>query len=154
MSLAFDIKNIFVKNYESNSSCSILCRQVLSDDLHTKNPFTERKFIVFESHLEELLSVCRACSKPYQVQKKGECGTSVEFHCHCFCGHKFCWCSQPFSHRLPLGNLVLAAAAFFTACSPTRLINTFQHANIACLNSIQTFNSLQAPYLVLSIGNV
>ena len=128
----------------------VLCRQVLSDDLHSKNPFTATKFIVFERHLVELLSVCQACRKPCHVQQKGKCGTSADFHCHCFCRQKFCW---PFSYRLPLRNLVLAAAAFFTACSPTRLINTFQHANIACF-SIQTFNSLQAFYLVPSVSNV
>ena len=103
----------------------VLCRQTLADDLDTVSPFTERKFIVFETQLLELLGICRVCSKPCNVQKKEECGTSVESHFHCFCGNKFRWRSQPFSYRLPLGNLVLAAAAFFTACSPTRLLRVF-----------------------------
>ena len=99
------------------------------------NPFTERRFTVFETQLLELLGICQVCSKPCNVQKKEECGTCVEFHCHCFCGNKFCWRSWPFSYRLPLGNLVLAADAFFfTACSPTRLLNVFVHANVACGN--------------------
>ena len=79
-----------------------------------------------------------------------EGGMWNKFHCHCFCGNKFRWRSQPFSYRLPLENLVLAAAAFFTACSPTRLLNVFVHANIAYFRP-QTFNNLQASCLVLSI---
>ena len=99
----------------------VLCRQVLSDDLHTMNPFTERKLIVFESHLVELASVCWSRSKPCHVQQKGECGTRVDFHCHCFCGHQFRWCAQPFSYRLSLGNLATLLALAYrpsTACKP------------------------------------
>ena len=111
---------------------------------------------MFESKLEVLLSMCRVCSQPCQVLKKGECGTSVEFTSECqekSCGYKYTWHSQPYSFRLPLGNLVLAAAAFFTACSPTRLITACQQANIACF-STQTYNSLQSAYLLHAVRAV
>ncbi|KAL8590196.1 hypothetical protein ACOMHN_010391 [Nucella lapillus] len=91
------------------------------DDLQETDPFAERKYIVCESQLEVLLSMCRVCAKPCQVVKKEESGTSVKFSSDCQCGNTFTWLSQPYSRQLPLVNLVLAAAAFFTACSPTRL---------------------------------
>lgn len=128
----------------------------LTEDLNTADPFKERKYIVFESQLHTLLSKCQRCSQPCQVIKKGECGTSVEFSCECnhdTCGHKFTWRSQPYSQKLPLGNLVMAAAAFFTACSPSRLINALKQADIACF-SLQTYNSIQTSYLVPAVRNM
>ncbi|KAL8575763.1 hypothetical protein ACOMHN_004950 [Nucella lapillus] len=70
--------------------------------------------------------MCRVCAKPCQVMKKEESGTSVKFSSDCQCGNTFTWLSQPYSRQLPLVNLVLAGAAFFTACSPTRLLDVFR----------------------------
>lgn len=92
--------------------------------------------------------------KFYTIFLKGMEGTAVEYQCQCDeCGHHFTWNSQPYSKRLPLGNLVLAAAAFFTACSPTRLITLFKSANIAVF-SATTYNSIQSSYLLPAVRNV
>jgi len=79
----------------------------LKDDLDVRNPFVERKYVVFEAELTDLFSLCRSCRKPCQIIKRGESVTAVEFYCHCCCGHVYTWRSQPYSFRLPLGNLVL-----------------------------------------------
>ena len=128
-------------------------RQKHREDLHNMDPFAERKYIICESQLEVLLSVCRACAKPCQVVKKGECGTSVEYASHCECGHRFTWASQPFSRQLPLVNLLLAAATFFTACSATHLLNVLKFSSIACFTR-QTYNKIQGAYLVPAVRHV
>ncbi|KAK7490536.1 hypothetical protein BaRGS_00018139, partial [Batillaria attramentaria] len=126
----------------------------LTEDLNNVDPFQETKYLVFESKLEELLSVCRKCSSICQVMRKGVEGTAVEYCCSCeHCNHKFTWTSQPYSKRLPLGNLVLAAAVFFTACSPSRLITLFKSASIAIFGQT-TYNSLQGAYLVPAVRSV
>ncbi|XP_070211159.1 uncharacterized protein [Littorina saxatilis] len=126
----------------------------LTEDLNNVDPFQETKYLVFESKLEELLSVCRKCSSICQVMRKGVEGTAVEYCCSCeHCNHKFTWTSQPYSKRLPLGNLVLAAAVFFTACSPSRLITLFKSASIAIFGQT-TYYSLQGAYLVPAVRNV
>ncbi|XP_070203994.1 uncharacterized protein [Littorina saxatilis] len=126
----------------------------LTEDLNHVDAFGETKYLVFESNLEELLSVCRRCSKICQVTRKGVEGTAVEYTCLCeHCSHNYTWCSQPYSKRLPLGNLVLAAAAFFTACSPSRLITLFKSCNI-CIFGKTTYNNLQSAYMVQAVRNV
>ncbi|KAL8591976.1 hypothetical protein ACOMHN_020454 [Nucella lapillus] len=97
--------------------------------------------------------MCRVCTKPCQVVKKDESGTSVKFSSDCQCGNTFTWLSQPYSRQLPLVNLVLAAAAFFTACSPTRLLDVFRYSNIACF-SMRTYSNIQGAYLVPAVRNV
>ncbi|KAL8565477.1 hypothetical protein ACOMHN_049454 [Nucella lapillus] len=97
--------------------------------------------------------MCRVCAKPCQVVKKEESGTSVKFSSDCQCGNTFTWLSQPYSRQLPLVNLVLAAAAFFTACSPTRLLDVFRYSNIACF-SMRTYSNIQGAYLVPAVRNV
>lgn len=119
------------------------------------DPFTERKYLVFDTQLQELLSVCRRCTGENEIVKK-EKGTCVEVDCKCKnidCKHEYFWRSQPHSKQLALGNLVLAAAAFFTACSPTRLINVFNHCNIAIFTK-RTYNHIQKAYLVPAVRNV
>ncbi|KAL8608961.1 hypothetical protein ACOMHN_060638 [Nucella lapillus] len=89
--------------------------------------------------------MCQVCAKPCQVVKKEESGTSVKLSSDCQCGNTFTWLSQPYSRQLPLVNLVLAAAAFFTACSPTRLLDVFRYSNIACF-SMRTYTDFEGSY--------
>ncbi|KAK7500041.1 hypothetical protein BaRGS_00008588 [Batillaria attramentaria] len=69
------------------------------------------------------------------------------------CGYNFNWHSPPYSLRLPLGNLVLAAAAFFTACTPTRLKTAMKQAKIACF-SFWTYLNIQESYLLPAVHDV
>ena len=78
----------------------------------------------------------------------------MQYKCTCkHCGNAFMWASQPYSYRLVIGNLILAAACFFVACSPTKFINTFRSAGIACFGSTTYFN-LQSAYLLSAVKNV
>ena len=98
-----------------------VCRN-LTEGLNI-NLFADRKYIVFGSQPEQLLSACRSGKKA----NAGLVWSMTVF----VTGRKYTWLSRPYSNKLPLGNLVLAAAAFFVACS-SRLIHAFQQANIAC----------------------
>ena len=81
-------------------------------------------------------------------------GTAVQYKCTCSdCDHIYHWDSQPYSARLALGNLVVAAAAFFAACSPTKLLNTLKNAGVACFG-MSTYFEIQASYLLPAVRNV
>lgn len=98
--------------------------------------------------------MCRGCGGPCHVLEKEVLGTFVRYSYRCdSCTKQWSWASQPKSQQLPLGNLILAAAAFFTACSPTRFINLCRQAGIACF-SISVYNLIQTSYLVPAVRNV
>ena len=69
------------------------------------------------------------------------------------CSYVFEWFSQPYSRRLAIGNLVVAAAAFFTSCSPTKLIRLLRNSSIACFGAT-TYNNIQASYLLPAVRSV
>lgn len=118
--------------------------------------FRERKYLVFQSNLEELLCVCRYCAGPCQVLPPTEIGTCVEYETKCEgeqCGKTYKWQSQPYTNKMPLGNLILAAAAFFTACSPKRLLDCLHYAGIAVF-SRTTYDKVQTAYLVPAVRQV
>lgn len=77
-------------------------------------------------------------------------GTGATFTTTCDCRNTFTWQTQPNHKRMPLCNLILAAAAFFTGCSPTRLINSLKYAGL-CIFSFTTYNRIQTAYLVPAV---
>ncbi|XP_023932600.1 uncharacterized protein LOC106173400 [Lingula anatina] len=82
---------------------------------------SERKYIVFESKLLELFSVCPTCAGPAQGQIVREVGSLVQVVTKC----PNCeattrdWNSQPIVHQLPVGNLVASAAILLSGSLPT-----------------------------------
>lgn len=111
-----------------------------------------RKFIVFESCLRSLLSICFLCCQPCRVVLQHVRGTLVIFKAICIEGHLRTWHSQPMSGPMPLGNLVVAASILFNGCSPVKALNMMRNIQMMTFSK-WTYNRIQA-YLLPAINSV
>ena len=89
---------------------------------------SEKKFVVFESMIDELFNLirCPTCNLPVEKRKKSVLGTSL--HCKLLCTqkHLICdWKSQPLLGRLPAFNLLMSAAIFFSGIFSVFVNNEF-----------------------------
>ena len=113
----------------------------------------ERKFIIFESCLLALLSVCLICTGPCKVLLKYVKGSFIVVQQICDKGHSRTWSSQPLHGTLPQGNLQLAAGILFSGSSPIKVINMLKHINILTI-AYRTFNFIQSHYLIPAVFHV
>lgn len=114
---------------------------------------TERKFIVFESCLRELLTTCKVCGQAVGDISSKVVGTLLIVEGMCDKEHMLQWRSQPLVRGSGAGNILLAAGVLFSGCAVA--------ATLRCLNSIgvqtiteRTFYNYQRAYLLLAINAV
>lgn len=115
----------------------------------------EKKFIVFESCLLSLFSLCFVCfSKKVQASVSYIIGTFVAVTQTCKqCGHAFKWSSQPYLGSLPAGNILLSSAILFAGGLPRKTFNIFKFLGVACISE-NTFFRHQSSFLYRTIDNV
>ena len=115
-----DISSDYFPSQSSNTSSSHMsdepdCRE--ADEMEEIPLHRERKFIIFKSSLEALLSLvrCPHCggldvgSNIHKVR-----GTMVVIRIVCEnCGHSTHWNSQPYIRSMPAGNILLSAGILF-----------------------------------------
>ena len=116
------------------------------------NEHGERKFIVFEKCLDNLLSSCNVCGRLCKTEKR-VIGTFLSVTRRCQCGETLQWSSQPMSGTLPVGNLVVSGAILFSGASITQSLNLLRHANISCFSQ-RTYHNIQQLYLVPAVERV
>ena len=85
-----------------------------SEDEFPENPGNEKKFVVFNSNLNNLFKRCQECGDVVIEQKRKTVGSMLSVELVCQSGCKMTWESQPVVKRKPLGNLLLAASILFT----------------------------------------
>ncbi|XP_068112065.1 uncharacterized protein [Hyperolius riggenbachi] len=100
-----------------------------------KTVVTERKFIVFESCLDELLGklYCKVdcCLQRLKRFDKRIMGTLLKVFATCAGGHNFLlWQSQPRIRSVAVGNLLLASAIVCSGSSYTKVKEMFDLMNI------------------------
>ena len=95
----------------------------------TESPDTEKKYLVFNSSLDQLLTRCPKCGQVIIDKKRKTTGSMLSVELTCHDGHVTHWDSQPSIRRKPVGNLLLAASILFTG-------NTFARVSrlASCLN--------------------
>lgn len=119
---------------------------ISENELESHSPEYEKKFLVFNSCLDELLKRCPQCGDVVIQQTRKTVGSMLLVELTCHRGHKKTWESQPVVKKKPLGNLLMAAAILFTG-------NTFSSIShlASCLNlqffSESVFYDTQAKYL-------
>ena len=116
-------------------------------------PIKERKFIVFESCLKMLLSVCFVCLGTCKVYLLRLVGSMAVLEQVCENGHHNIWHSQPSLQSMPAGNLLIASGIFFSGSSSVRCLNMFHHLKIPTI-SLSTYHLMQRCYLVSSVLRV
>ena len=94
-----------------DSDYQLFSSPTLSDDITSddedrcQSRVNERKFLVFESSLDQLLARCPECGAAVLDRKKSHVGSMVAVSLVCEAGHDVCWESQPkVRRRLPLGE--------------------------------------------------
>ena len=108
--------------------------------------YNERKYIVFESKLQELFANCPICHENGSTTLQ-EQGTLVQVTFTCRgCGHSTNWSSQPCLNRMPVGNLLLSAAILFTGSLVTKTFRLFDAMNLARMSQL-AFYKHQKNYL-------
>ena len=117
------------------------------------NVAKEKKFIVFESCLNDLLEKCHACGHK-TITDRRTVGTCLIATVTCLvCGHSRTWTSQPMSGTMPYGNLILSAAIMFAGASPAKHLRILDFAGIQNI-SLKTYMTVQSAYLTPTIIDV
>lgn len=115
----------------------------------------EKKFIVFESALDQLFAriKCDFCDSSVIGIKKNSVGSGVLVTLTCIDGHKVLkWTSQPIERKMPLGNLLCAAATMFSGLTYQRLKSFTNFLNLAFF-SAPVYNEIQRNFLIPEVNS-
>lgn len=124
------------------------CEHRSEEDIHSSSPpHKQRCYIVFESALMFLFSMCSYCRGRSTKVSKTMVGTFLRITQKCFrCGYNFIWESQPHIGTTPAGNILTSAAILYSGVIPAKALRIFQILN--CLTiSRKTFFRHQSHYL-------
>ena len=122
----------------------------INEMLHAGEPHKERRFLVSESCLLQLLNKCQNCGQSACVMLRAFVGTMIVVDVMCTNGHSYSWRSQECHNSMPWGNLLLAASILFSGSSPAKALNLMNHLKVPVF-STRSFSNLQYGYLVPSI---
>ena len=105
----------------------------------------EKKYLVFESCLLQLLKRCCNCGQEVELNTYVR-GTLLTVKGTCTEGHVLNWQSQPLVKDMGAGNLLLSAAILFCGLTFTRVADMAQLLNLAIFSE-SYFYRLQKEYL-------
>jgi solute carrier family 8 (sodium/calcium exchanger) len=129
------------------------------EELRDIGTFKERKFIVYESHLKSLLSLCPACAASGEFNEQCRVvldrmqGSMAVIKRYCPNGHNTEWRTQPEHGTLPFGNIAIAAGVLFSGSSPAKSLNFMRHMNL-CSIGYRTYLNIQSYYLIPAVLRV
>ena len=111
-------------------------------------------YLVFESALVLLFSVCRFCLSRTVDVSKVTIGSFLRVTQKCSnCRRKYVWESQSFIVNVPAGNLLTSAAILYAGALPTKAMRVFSILN--CVNiTLTTFFRHQRKYLQPAISSI
>lgn len=111
-------------------------------------------YLVFESALVLLFSVCRFCLRRTVDVSKVTNGSFLRVTQKCSnCRRKFVWDSQSFIGCVPAGNLLTSAAILYAGAMPTKAIRIFRILNCATI-TLRTFFRHQKRYLQPAVSTI
>ena len=113
------------------------------------SPLDEKQFVVSESALYQILSVCQYCcseATPYIQYTKG---TLISTTSVCINGHISLWKSQPSHKSMPWSNLMTATAIMCSGVNAAKALKMFEHMNLQMFSS-RTYTRLQSLYVAPS----
>lgn len=118
---------------KSDSDDDYICSEAdTSEESEGEDLKNERKFIVFESMLDQLFISCKTCGSLCEIEKS-HTGSMVTVKATCCNNHTFQWRSQPELHNKPAGNILIPAATVITGGTYE---STKQFANALNLNFV------------------
>jgi len=119
----------------------ISCR-LLEEDLSMVG-YKAPKFIVYKECLSELLKCCPVCGLSCAVTWR-VIGTFVAVTRHCSrCTYSSKWCSQPMVKDIPVGNLHLSAAMYFSGASFSKMQRVFAAFRLQFISNSTFYRHVQ-----------
>jgi hypothetical protein len=124
----------------SDSDEDYICSELeSSDESEGKELKNEKKFIVFESMLDQLFINCKTCRSLCEIEKSNT-GSMVAIKATCCNNHTFHWKSQPELHNKPAGNILIPAATVITGGSYESLKQFSNALNLNFVNKDQFYD--------------
>lgn len=111
-----------------------------------------RVFLVYESCLRALFSLCMFCRSPSLVFVKTS-GTMATIEQACPNGHDYTWHSQPSVGSMPHGNLMLSACIFTSGCTVSKVLNCLKHFGLSIMD-IRTYFNIQSSYIIPAVNHL
>lgn len=132
-----------------------ICTYRSEEDIHSSLPPHKRCcFIVFESALMLLFTVCSKCRSRCTRVSKTVIGSFLRITQSCSrCGYRFIWESQSFTGGTPAGNILTSAAILYSGVIPAKALRVFRTLNCSSI-SRKTFFRHQTYYLQPAISHV
>ena len=118
----------------------------LSDEDSIDNVVAFDKYLVFDSELVKLFKLCPDCKSEVIEIKKQTIGTMLTITSTCCNDHIVVWQSQPCIRRMPVGNLLLAAATVLSGCTYSQIKKLFNLLNTPPVSK-STFFRVQNTYI-------
>ena len=115
---------------QESSECDTEMESMDEQDDNQESMLREKKYIVFQSNLEQLMKFCSQCGAPIisKAQSHKYEGSIVTYHIKCLSGHDYMWQSQPCVRaKQPAGNVMIAGSIFVTGNSFTK-VESFANA--------------------------
>ena len=123
------------------------CRSDSTSQLTHLSTSSTAGYLVLESALVLLFSVCRFCLRCTVDVSKVTNGSFLRVTQKCSnCRRKFVWDSQSFIGCVPAGNLLTSAAILYAGAVPTKALRIFRILNCVTI-SLRTFFRHQKNYL-------
>ena len=110
-----------------------------SSDEDVQTLVNERKFIVFESKLDQLFITCKECGSLCEIEKNHS-GSMEKIKTVCCNNHIFEWRSQPDLNNLPAGNVLIPSAIVFTGGTYEPIKQFSQALNMNFVNKYQFYD--------------
>ena len=135
-----------------DSQCSSV-NESLESSQHT-NDINGKCYLVFESALMLLFSICKFCCSSANHVTKTTVGSLLIVSTYCEnCLKKCEWKSQPFIRNIPAGNILTSAAILFSGSLPSKALRFFNVLNCPTITK-RTFFDHQRLYLQPAINVV
>ena len=135
--------------YCFNTSVIPYIHHYRSDSTTTPTAYSDDAsyYLVFQSALLLLFTVCRFCSSRTSDVKKIVVGSFIRVTQNCpNCHNKWVWDSQLFIGNVPAGNLLTSAAILYAGALPTKALRVFKILNCATITA-KTFFRHQRRFL-------
>ncbi|VDI11931.1 Hypothetical predicted protein, partial [Mytilus galloprovincialis] len=109
------------------------------------DPVEEKYYMVSETALFQLLSVCRECNNRCIPIIEFSRGTMISTSSVCAFGHVYKWKSKNCHERLPWGNLLLASAIMFSGNNTAKIVRLFDQMKLKGISE-RSVRRLQTAY--------
>ncbi|XP_042147552.1 uncharacterized protein LOC115329042 [Ixodes scapularis] len=137
---------------EPDSTYVLSAKESFMSDREQVSLQKERKFIVFEGCLLELVQVCRTCLAPCRNAIVVQ-GTQVRITSTCAQNHVERWWSQPQVSGKAAGNILICAEILFSGAPVATTLRLLKSINVATVSE-RTFRYYQQAYLLPAVKQV